>query len=139
MASGDSRSEADRSGVNFRVRIQGPWNAPDSLVTLDSPGMVVLDTAHVADVLGLRTRDADTELVRVLPGRAQDSVRILIPDANAGASGFHDVTLMDMADAGRPPVSVGDLGMLRRQWPVSVVAGMSQRQTELDLMWHACK
>ena len=29
--------------------------------------------------------------------------------------------------------------MLRRQWPVSVVAGMSQRQTELELMRHACK
>ena len=27
MVSGDSRSEADWSGVNFRVRIQVPWNA----------------------------------------------------------------------------------------------------------------
>ena len=35
MASGDSRPEADRSGVSFWVRIQVPWNAPESLVTLD--------------------------------------------------------------------------------------------------------
>ena len=85
--------------------------------------------------LGLK----DTELVRVLTGRAQDSVRVLIPDANVEASGFHDVTLVNMADAARPPVSVGDLGLLRRQWPVSIVAGMSLRQTELELMRHACK
>ena len=77
MASGDSWYEADRSGVNFWVRIQVP-----SLVTLDSPGVVVLDTSYVADFLGLRTRDADAELV--LPGRAQDSVRVLIPERQRG-------------------------------------------------------
>ena len=38
MASGDSQPEADRSGVNFRVWIQVPWNAPKPLVTLDSLG-----------------------------------------------------------------------------------------------------
>ena len=43
MASGDSRPEADRSEVNFRVLIQVPWNSPEALVTLDSPG--VLDTS----------------------------------------------------------------------------------------------
>ena len=89
-------------------------------------------------VLGLRICDAD-ELVRDLPGRAQDSVRVLILDTNAGASDFHDVILVDMADTSGPPVSVGDLGMLRRQWPVSVLAGMSQRQTKLELMRHAYK
>ena len=36
------------------------------------------------------------------------------------------------------PVTVGDLDQLRRQWPVSVVSGMAMRQTELELMWHAC-
>ena len=85
--------------------------------------MVVLDTSYVVDVLGLRTRRAGTSPTR-------DSVRVLIPDANAGASGFHDNTLVDMADVAGPPVSVGDLGLLRWQWPVSVVSGMSQRQTE---------
>ena len=84
MASGDSLRRADRSGVSFRVHIQVPWNAPESLVTLDSPGVVVLDTSYVPDVLGLRTHDADAELVRVLQGRAENSVRVLIPDAIAG-------------------------------------------------------
>ena len=53
----------------------------------------------------------------VLPGRALDSVRVLITDANVVASGFHDVTLVNMADAVRPTVPVGDLNLLRRQWP----------------------
>ena len=55
------------------------------------------------------------------------------------ACGFHDVTLVDMLDAAGPPVIVGDLGQLRRQWPVAVVSGMAMRQTELELMWHTCK
>ena len=40
-------------------------------MTLDSPGMFVLDTACIPDVLGLRTRYPDTELVKVRekPGR----------------------------------------------------------------------
>ena len=50
------------------------------MVTLDTAGVVVLDTSHVPDVLGFTTRNADTELVGVLPGRARDSVRALIPD-----------------------------------------------------------
>ena len=37
MASGDSRPGDDRSGVRLRVCIQVPWNAPELLVTLDSP------------------------------------------------------------------------------------------------------
>ena len=65
-------------------------------MTLDSPGVVVLDTSHVPDVLGLKARDADAEVIRVLPGRAQDSVWVLIPDANVVACGFHDVTLVDL-------------------------------------------
>ena len=38
MASGDSRPGDDRSGVSFLVHVQVPWNAPESVVTLDSPG-----------------------------------------------------------------------------------------------------
>ena len=38
-------------------------------MTLDSPGVVVLDTSRVPDVLGLKTRNADAEPERVLPGK----------------------------------------------------------------------
>ena len=41
---------------------------------------------------------------------AQNSIRVLIPDANVVTSGFHDVTLVDMADATGPVVFVGNLG-----------------------------
>ena len=54
-------------------------------------------------------------------------------------SGFHDVTLVNMADTGRPTVPVGDLSLLQRQWPVSVVSGMSQKQLELQQLRHTCK
>ena len=37
-------------------------------MTLDLPG-AVLDTSHVSDVLGLKARDADAEVIRILPGR----------------------------------------------------------------------
>ena len=40
MASGDSRPGGDRSGVTFWVQVQVPWNAPESVVTLDSLGVL---------------------------------------------------------------------------------------------------
>ena len=58
------------------------------------------DTGHRHNCL------SDADLVGVLPGRSQDSVRVLIPDANAGASGFHDVTLVDMADAAKAHTAI---------------------------------
>ena len=64
---------------------------------------------------------------------------MLIPDANVTDRGFLYVTLLDMADAVRPVVPVGDLWLLRRQWPLSVLSGMSRKQTDLELMRHECK
>ena len=64
---------------------------------------------------------------------------MLIPDANVTDHGFLYVTLLDMADAVGPVVPVGDLWLLRRQWPLSVVSGMSRKQTDLELMSHECK
>ena len=54
--------------------MQIPWDALESVVTLDSPGVVVLDTTCVPDVLGLRTRYDDAETVRILQGKARESV-----------------------------------------------------------------
>ena len=58
---------------------------------------------------------------------------MLIPDTNMADRGFHDVTLLDMAEVVGPAVPVGDLTILQWQWPLSVVSGMSQRQTDLEL------
>ena len=53
---GVAAPRVDRRGVTFRNKIQTAWNAPESFVTLDSPGLVELDTLVVSDVLGLRVR-----------------------------------------------------------------------------------
>ena len=99
----------------------------------------MLDTSAVPDFIGLQARNNDAEPTRVLPGRAQNSFRVLIPDDRAATWGFHEATLMDMAGATGSSVSNEELSALRRQWPVSVVAGMSKRQTDLELMCHDCK
>ena len=52
MASGSSPPGAYRKGIYFQVNVQIPWNAPEAFLTLDSPGLFVLDTAHIPDVLG---------------------------------------------------------------------------------------
>ena len=64
--------------------------------------------------------------------------RLLILDDRAAPWGFHDATLVDMAGATGPSVSKEELSALRRQWPISVVTGMSKRQTDLELMCRDC-
>ena len=73
MATGNSQPKTDRKGIDFRVHVQIPWNAPEAFVTLDSPGVFVLGTAYVQDVLGLRPRYPDAAPVKVLKGRTQES------------------------------------------------------------------
>ena len=87
--SGGSRPRVDRSGVSFGYELQISWNVLESYVTLDSPGVVQLDTSVVPDVLGLRARYQNAKPTRVLPGRAQNSVCVLVPDARATPRGFH--------------------------------------------------
>ena len=99
----------------------------------------MLDTSAVPDFIGLRARNDDAEPTQVLLGRAHNSVRVLIPDDRTAPWGFHNATLVDMAGATGPSVSKEELSALRRQWPVSVVTGMSKRQTDLELMHCECK
>ena len=73
----------------------------------------MLDTTVIPDVLGLRARYTNAELTRALPGRAHNSVWVLIPDARATPQGFHDVTLVDMADDAIPVVSLEEMCGLR--------------------------
>ena len=76
-----------------------------------------LDTSVVPDVLGLRALYEDVKPTRVLPGRAHNSFRVLIPDTRAQPQGFHDVTLVDMTNVSGPAVSTADMSHLQRQWP----------------------
>ena len=129
MTSGDSGVSPPsvvRLGVTFRSKLQTAWNAPESFVTLDSPGVVELDTSVVSDVLGLRVRYQNAGPTRGLNVRAQNSIRVLAPDARAVPLGFHDVTPVDMAGETGPEVLMEDMCNLRRQWPTSLLAGMSR-------------
>ena len=141
MASGDiegSRPRVDHSGVSFRCELQ-TWHAPESYMNLESPGVVELDTSVIPDVLGLRVLYEDVKPTRVLPGKAQNSVRVLVPDARAKPRGFHDVTLVDMTNVSGPAVSMADMSHLRRQWPTSLLMEMTRRQTDLELLRRECK
>ena len=74
-----------------------------------------------------------------MQGRAPDGVRVLIPNEKGSDRELYDVTLVDMVDADAPVVPVADLCVLRRQWPLSVVSGMSRKQTGYESLQHECK
>ena len=75
MATGNSQPGLTaRESTSVRVHVHIPWNTPESFVTLDSTGVFVLDTACVSNVLGLRTRYTYGEPVKVLLGRARESI-----------------------------------------------------------------
>ena len=105
-----------------------------SIVSLDSPGVVVLDTSAVPDVIGLRARNNNTEPTRCYLGESRT-----VPNDRAAPWGFHDATIVDMAGATRSFISKEELSALRRHWPISVVTRMSKRQTDLELMRCDCK
>ena len=99
------------------------------MVDLHSNGVVKLDT--VPDVIGLTGRRPGAAMVRILQGR---DVHALVPDPRGLEQGFHDVTIVDMGDLPEPSVSMDELSLLRRQWPVTVRRHMVWLQLELDTM-----
>ena len=120
MASGDdrsSRSKDDHSGVNFHNKLRVSWNAPTFFIDLDSPGIVARDTSVISDVLGLKAFYADAEPLRVLPGMAENIIRVFIPDNLAEPRGFQDILLEDMTTEIVPAISAGDMNDLRTVWP----------------------
>ena len=68
-----------------------------SSIDLESPGVVTFDTSVVPDVLGLKAFYGDDEPLWVLPGMAENIIRILVPDDRAEPRGFHDI----LCDLGR--------------------------------------
>ena len=129
VTGGDTPADA-RSGINFDVVLEVPWNAPEAYVQLDSDGVYDLDT--VPDVLGLRGRHPEAAVVRVLLGRDSRSVRALVPDSRVLDRGFHDATIVDMEDTMELAVSDADLSMLRLQWPTTILQSLTWMQPKLD-------
>ena len=106
-------------------------------MTLDSPGVFVLDTAYVPDVLGLRTRYPDAAPVKVLNGRAHESVWVLIPDAKQADCGFL---------ISRSSTWLMWTGLLYRGGRVSLTTSVASfggvryvPETDLEVMCHECK
>ena len=69
MASGDVRNSqpaSDQSGQTFWCEMRTSWDPPKTYVDITSPGVVVLDTTVVPDMVGLhayddKAADADPE------------------------------------------------------------------------------
>ena len=78
MASGDSRPKADRCGISFRNQLQ-----------VGQVGHAGGCCLRYIDRPGCHQINKDAELTRVLPGRAQNSVWVLMPDDRAAPWGFH--------------------------------------------------
>ena len=130
MAASSDGPADGRSGVNFEVELQVPWNAPEAYVNLDSEGVYELTT--VPDVLGLHSRWAGVAVVKVLLRRDSCSVHALVPDPRVIDRCFHEVTLIGMGDEAGPDVSVAELSLLRVQWPVSIMNSLLWLQQELE-------
>ena len=140
MASGASlsgRPKSDRSGVTFLNELRQSWNEPKTFVDLHLPGVVVLDTTVVPDVLGLNAFRGDDELVQVLPGASPDTIWILVPDERVEPRGFHDILLEDMKAMSVRPAAAVDMTEMKQLWPQSILSDMSKRHVELT--WRDCK
>ena len=142
MTTKNDRPEANRPGGDLPVRVHVHWSSRGGgggVVTLGSAGLYDLDTRYIPEVLGLRARWPETEVVKVMSRKDNRCVRVLIPDQNVGHKGFHDVLLHDMTDADPPYVAVSDLSALRQDWPAVIISGMTRHQLELEQMRHDCK
>ena len=136
MVSGDDRNSqpaGDRSDQKFwcEIRPRGThtWDPPKRYTYLTSPGVVVLDTTVVPDVVGLHAFDDKAVLVRVLPGDCPNIVRVLVPDDRAVLRGFHDLLLEDLLSTEAchvRPASAADLTKLKQQWLSSLLTGMTK-------------
>ena len=118
MATGSDRLPAGRSGVDFTVQLDVPWNVLEVFVNMESAGLHELDIESMPDVLGLRDRQPGMAVIRVMTGRDSWSVRALVPNGNVLDRGFHDVTLVDMKHVEGTEVPVAELDILRLMWPV---------------------
>ena len=130
MATGSGRPDADKPSRDRPALVHVPWSTPGARVTLGSDELYNLNTECVPDVLGMRARRPEAAVIKVVSAGDSQCVRVLIPDENVWYQGFHDVLLFDMADEDAPYVAVNDVSAVRKQWPVSVVSGMTRRQLE---------
>ena len=122
----------DRSGVTFRAELCIPWDAPKTVVDIDSGELVSLGS--FPDKVGLFGRRNDAAVSRILRGRDSRSVRFLVPDTRGVNRSYHDVTVVDMEDEREPMVVMEDMTRLRELWPAEVFNHMKWYQQDLEMM-----
>ena len=64
------------------------WDPPKTYVDLASPGVVVMDTTIVPDVVDLHAFDDRAALVRVLPGDFPEHCLVLVARRSCSTSRF---------------------------------------------------
>ena len=75
----------------------------------------------------------------MLSGRAENIVRVLIPDDCAEPQGFHDILLEDMTTEIVLATLSQDMSSLRTMWPKSLLSGMSKRQADMESQRRECR
>ena len=96
---------------------------------LTSPGVVVLYTTVVPDVVGLHAFDDRVSVVWMLPGDLRNTVRVLVPDVRADPHGFPDLLIVNLSGTETchvRPVSAGDLTAPKLRWPSSLLSAMTK-------------
>ena len=122
MATDGVAATEGRPGITFDVELVVPWDAPEAVVDLSAA--VLRDLELIPDVIGLSGRWSEAAGCRILQGRDERSVQVLIPDSRGLERDFHDVTIVDMGDLPEVPVSMDDFSLLRRQWLTAVLRHM---------------
>ena len=127
----------DRSGITFTADLCVPWDAPEAVVDMNSPDLISL--GPFPDKVGLFGRRKEAAMSRIMKGRDCRSVRFVVPDGRLVDRGFHDVTVVDMAEEREPTIVLQDMTRLRELWPGEVLDHMKWRQQDLELMRKSAK
>ena len=104
---------------------------------LDSLGVLDVDLSLGPDPFGLRAFDESLPNSRMLPGSGPCDLRVLIPDAGLGDTGFHDVVIENLLGTSvwrSRHVTPADVIGLRQRWPKAVFYVMKERCLELEEM-----
>ena len=126
----------------MRTSTDNDFSEPTGLSSL---GVVDLDTSIAPDVFGLRAFDPPPPpepISRMLPGKTQHNLRVLVPDAAASPVNFHDIVLEDLRATPEflaRQIVPAEVTSLRRRWPSVVFATMRKCQNDMEGLRRACR
>ena len=127
----------DRFGITFTADLCVPWDAPEAVIEMNSPDLISLET--IPDKVRLFGRRMEAAMSRIMSARDCRGVRFVVPDVRLVDRGFHDVTVLDMADDREPTVVLKDMTRLRELWPGEVFEHMRCHQRDLERLRKSAK